>query len=86
LKAAAEWFKNTPLLPQRVKSGSIPGFAALPAQPSIRFFHHSAFASRNIIGLRVFKTPSLSHNMVFHHGKKDAYKQQAAIDRISLNV
>jgi hypothetical protein len=28
-EAAAEWFKNTPLLPQRVKSGSIPGFAAL---------------------------------------------------------
>jgi hypothetical protein len=28
-EAAAEWFKNTPLLPQRVKSGSIPGFALL---------------------------------------------------------
>jgi hypothetical protein len=27
--AQAGWFKNTPLLPQRVKSGSIPGFALL---------------------------------------------------------
>ncbi len=27
--AQAGWFKNTLLLPQRVKSGSIPGFALL---------------------------------------------------------
>ena len=29
LKAQAEWFESTPLLPQRDKSGSVPGFALL---------------------------------------------------------
>ncbi len=41
------------------------GRGTMPAQPSIRFFHHSAFASRNIIGLCVFETPSLIYYFVY---------------------
>jgi hypothetical protein len=62
--AQAECFVSTPLLPQRVKSGSVSGFALL----SLRSRNHARSA---------FHTASsslcLSHNVLFHHGKKDAF-------------
>ncbi len=58
-KAQAIRFKNTLLLPQRVKSNSDQGFALLwrgtmPAQPFSRFFHHTAFAKSFSIGTVLF--------------------------------
>jgi len=52
--------EDTPLLPQRVKSGSIPGFALLDLRSRNRA--RSAFHT-------VFSTPSLIYNEAFHYEK-----------------
>jgi hypothetical protein len=56
--------ENTPLLPQRVKSGSIPGFALLSLRSRNRA--RSAFHT-------VFPTPSLINNLAFYYRKKDSF-------------